>query len=187
MADELARVQQYEYRQNSTNLVLQVDYNLTDRRGREEPTGEVLPLSDRVLKGMKMGDKYMRTKAPIQEQKKKRKKKTEEEDFRLMSKSLFLLSSRKQLVISLVQYLCVEGFADEVLAVLKSDKIREKEKKKEDELDENEGVNVHFDESDEEQDAVIDEIKNVDESSSDDEGGVEAEHNETLRGGGFNE
>lgn len=49
-----------------------MDYNLTDRRGREEPTGEVLPLSDRVLKGMKMGDKYMRTKAPIQEQKKKR-------------------------------------------------------------------------------------------------------------------
>lgn len=31
--------------------------------------------------------------------------------------------------------------------------------KLQDELDENEGVNVHFDESDEEQDAVIDEIK----------------------------
>ncbi|KAK6037526.1 hypothetical protein COOONC_24969, partial [Cooperia oncophora] len=30
-------------------------------------------------------------------------------------------------------------------------------------------------------------IADVDESSSDDEGGVEAEHNETLRGGGFNE
>ncbi|EPB68732.1 Sec63 domain protein [Ancylostoma ceylanicum] len=56
-----------------------------------------------------------------------------------------------------------------------------------DELDENEGVNVHFDESDEEQDAVIDEIKNVDESSSDDEGGEEAEHNEILKGGGFDE
>ncbi|WKX97568.1 hypothetical protein Q1695_013326 [Nippostrongylus brasiliensis] len=242
MADELARVQQYEYRQNS-NLVLQVDYNLTDRRGREEPTGEVLPLSDRVLKGMKMGDKYMRTKAPIQEQKKKRKKKTEEEDFRLMSKSVIgdnteLMGSYKprtqetkqtyEVILAFIQeaigdqprdILC--GAADEVLAVLKSDKIREKEKKKEvelllgpltdertavlinlarkitdfsmedehkmetDELDENEGVNVHFDESDEEQDAVIDEIKNVDESSSDEEGGEEAEHNETLRGGGF--
>ncbi|KAK5965871.1 U5 small nuclear ribonucleoprotein helicase [Trichostrongylus colubriformis] len=244
MADELARVQQYEYRQNS-NLVLQVDYNLTDRRGREEPTGEVLPLSDRVLKGMKMGDKYMRTKAPIQEQKKKRKKKTEEEDFRLMSKSVIgdnteLMGSYKprtqetkqtyEVILAFIQeaigdqprdILC--GAADEVLAVLKSDKVREKEKKKEvelllgpltdertavlinlarkitdfsmedehkmemDELDENEGVNVHFDESDEEQDAVIDEIKNVDESSSDDEGGEEAEHNETLRGEGFNE
>ncbi|VDM59111.1 unnamed protein product [Angiostrongylus costaricensis] len=239
MADELARVQQYEYRQNS-NLVLQVDYNLTDRRGREEPTGEVLPLSDRVLKGMKMGDKYMRTKAPIQEQKKKRRKKTEEEDFRLMSKSVLgdnteLMGSYKprtqetkqtyEVILAFIQeaigdqprdILC--GAADEVLAVLKSDKIREKEKKKEvelllgsltdertavlinlarkitdfsmeeehkmetDELDENEGVNVHFDESDEEQDAVIDEIK-----SNDDEGGEEAEHNETLRGGGFDE
>ncbi|KJH44065.1 DEAD/DEAH box helicase [Dictyocaulus viviparus] len=244
MADELARVQQYEYRQNS-NLVLQVDYNLTDRRGREEPTGEVLPLSDRVLKGMKMGDKYMRTKAPIQEQKKKRKRKTEEEDFRLMSKSVLgdnteLMGSYKprtqetkqtyEVILAFIQeaigdqprdILC--GAADEVLAVLKSDKIREKEKKRKvelllgsltdertavlinlarkitdfsmedehkmetDELDENEGVNVHFDESDEEQDAVIDEIKNVDESSSDDEGGEEAEHNETLRGGGFDE
>uniref|UniRef100_A0A7I4Y827 U5 small nuclear ribonucleoprotein 200 kDa helicase n=1 Tax=Haemonchus contortus TaxID=6289 RepID=A0A7I4Y827_HAECO len=244
MADELARVQQYEYRQNS-NLVLQVDYNLTDRRGREEPTGEVLPLSDRVLKGMKMGDKYMRTKAPIQEQKKKRKRKTEEEDFRLMSKSVIgdnteLMGSYKprtqetkqtyEVILAFIQeaigdqprdILC--GAADEVLAVLKSDKVREKEKKKEvelllgpltdertavlinlarkitdfsmedehkmemDELDENEGVNVHFDESDEEQDAVIDEIKNVDESSSDDEGGEEAEHNETLRGEGFDE
>ncbi|VDM65738.1 unnamed protein product, partial [Strongylus vulgaris] len=259
MADELARVQQYEYRQNS-NLVLQVDYNLTDRRGREEPTGEVLPLSDRVLKGMKMGDKYMRTKAPIQEQKKKRKKKADEEDFRIMSKSIIgdnteLMGSYKprtqetkqtyEVILAFIQeaigdqprdILC--GAADEVLAVLKSDKIREKEKKKEvelllgtltdertavlinlarkitdfsmedehkmdmDELDENEGVNVHFDESDEEQDAVIDEIKSksffrglirypifsdVDESSSEDEGGEEAEHNETLRGGGFDE
>ncbi|CAJ0607518.1 unnamed protein product [Cylicocyclus nassatus] len=242
MADELARVQQYEYRQNS-NLVLQVDYNLTDRRGREEPTGEVLPLSDRVLKGMKMGDKYMRTKAPIQEQKKKRKRKADEEDFRIMSKSVIgdnteLMGSYKprtqetkqtyEVILAFIQeaigdqprdILC--GAADEVLAVLKSEKIREKEKKKEvelllgsltdertavlinlarkitdfsmedehkmetDELDENEGVNVHFDESDEEQDAVIDEIKNVDESSSDDEGGEEAEHNETLRGGAF--
>ncbi|KAK6736456.1 hypothetical protein RB195_019253 [Necator americanus] len=244
MADELARVQQYEYRQNS-NLVLQVDYNLTDRRGREEPTGEVLPLSDRVLKGMKMGDKYMRTKAPIHEQKKKRKKKADEEDFRIMSKSVIgdnteLMGSYKprtqetkqtyEVILAFIQeaigdqprdILC--GAADEVLAVLKSEKIREKEKKKEvelllgpltdertavlinlarkitdfsmedehkmemDELDENEGVNVHFDESDEEQDAVIDEIKNVDESSSDDEGGEEAEHNETLKGGGFDE
>ncbi|KIH48641.1 hypothetical protein ANCDUO_21286, partial [Ancylostoma duodenale] len=192
-----------------------------------------------------MGDKYMRTKAPIQEQKKKRKKKADEEDFRIMSKSVIgdnteLMGSYKprtqetkqtyEVILAFIQeaigdqprdILC--GAADEVLAVLKSDKIREKEKKKEvelllgsltdertavlinlarkitdfsmedehkmemDELDENEGVNVHFDESDEEQDAVIDEIKNVDESSSDDEGGEEAEHNEILKGGGFDE
>uniref|UniRef100_A0A0K0DLR4 U5 small nuclear ribonucleoprotein 200 kDa helicase n=1 Tax=Angiostrongylus cantonensis TaxID=6313 RepID=A0A0K0DLR4_ANGCA len=213
MADELARVQQYEYRQNS-NLVLQVDYNLTDRRGREEPTGEVLPLSDRVLKGMKMGDKYMRTKAPIQEQKKKRYKPRTQET--KQTYEVILAFIQEAIGDQPRDILC--GAADEVLAVLKSDKIREKEKKKEvelllgsltdertavlinlarkitdfsieeehkmetDELDENEGVNVHFDESDEEQDAVIDEIK-----SNDDEGGEEAEHNETLRGGGFDE
>ena len=71
MADELARIQQYEYRQNS-NLVLSVDYNLTDRRGREEPTGEVLPITDTQMKKMKMGDRALKSKAPVQDQKKKR-------------------------------------------------------------------------------------------------------------------
>lgn len=56
--------------QNS-NLVLQVDYNLTDRRGRDDPTGEVLPITDKELRRMKMGDKYVRGKAPVQQKKPK--------------------------------------------------------------------------------------------------------------------
>jgi pre-mRNA-splicing helicase BRR2 len=65
MADQIARSQQYEYRQNS-NLVLSVDYNLTDRRARDEPTGEVMPLTKDILRGSKMGDKYRRTAVPAE-------------------------------------------------------------------------------------------------------------------------
>ena len=65
MTQEIARSQQYEYRQNS-NLVLSVDYNLTDRRARDEPTGEVMPLNRDLLRGHKMGDKYRRQAAPAE-------------------------------------------------------------------------------------------------------------------------
>lgn len=79
MADELARVQQYEYRQVSnfqfsikhlintfqnSNLVLQVDYNLVDRRGQHEPTGEVMALNPDNLRGARMGDRYQRSNVP---------------------------------------------------------------------------------------------------------------------------
>jgi pre-mRNA-splicing helicase BRR2 len=60
MADEAARSQQYEYRANS-NLVLNVDKSLIERRGRDEPTGEVLPITSHIV-GTRMGDKYQRTK-----------------------------------------------------------------------------------------------------------------------------
>ncbi len=60
MADEAARSQQYEYRANS-NLVLNVDKSLIERRARDEPTGEVLPISNQIV-GTRMGDKYQRTK-----------------------------------------------------------------------------------------------------------------------------
>jgi pre-mRNA-splicing helicase BRR2 len=65
MTDKIAQSQQYEYRQNS-NLVLSVDYNLTDRRARDEPTGEVMPLTRDILSGQKMGDKYRRQTAPAE-------------------------------------------------------------------------------------------------------------------------
>ncbi len=42
--------------------MLQVDFGLTDRRARDEPTGEVLALDPDKLKGIKMGDKFHRTK-----------------------------------------------------------------------------------------------------------------------------
>ncbi|KAF8382489.1 snrp-200, partial [Pristionchus pacificus] len=245
MADDIARVQQYEYRQNS-NLVLQVDYNLTDRRGRDDPTGEVLPLTDKEIRRMRMGDKYTRGKAPIQQKEKKiKKKKGESDDVRYGSKTLLeqnteLLGQYKprtqetrqtyEVLLALIQesigdqprdILC--GAADEVLIVLKSDDVRETEKKKaveqflgtlsdqrahalinlskkitdfaideeskmeHDDIDETEGVNVHFDDSDEEEkdENVMDELKRDDEkSSSEDEDGKEdAEWSETLKGG----
>ncbi len=55
--------------QNS-NLVLQADRSLIDRRPRDEATGEVLPLSTKVLTGTRMGDKAQRTKPPQMEEKK---------------------------------------------------------------------------------------------------------------------
>ena len=55
MADDAARSLQYEYKANS-NLVLQADLRLIDRRGRDEATGEVISLQGKLL-GTKMGDK----------------------------------------------------------------------------------------------------------------------------------
>jgi len=54
--------------QNS-NLVLQADRSLIERRGRDEATGEVVSLVGH-LGGIKMGDKYQRTKPPVSEEKK---------------------------------------------------------------------------------------------------------------------
>ena len=62
MADETARSLQYEYKANS-NLVLQADRSLIERRGRDEATGEVLSLVGK-LHTSKMGDRFMRTAAP---------------------------------------------------------------------------------------------------------------------------
>ncbi|MFH4977102.1 hypothetical protein AB6A40_003811 [Gnathostoma spinigerum] len=247
MADEIARVQQYEYRQNS-NLVLQVDFNFTDRRGRDEPTGEVMPLTKQMLAGVKMGDKYQRSNAPHAEQKKTKKKRKGEPDIvKPTAGSVTLLGDSNndlmglykprtqetkqtyEVLLAFIQdaigdqprdILC--GAADEVLATLKSDKIREKDRKKEvelllgpltdertavlinltkkitdfsvddekgkyenqDEIDETIGVNVQFDDSDEEADgeeAMNDEVK--EEGSEGEEGGVEAEYEGTLRAG----
>uniref|UniRef100_A0A914ZLT1 U5 small nuclear ribonucleoprotein 200 kDa helicase n=1 Tax=Parascaris univalens TaxID=6257 RepID=A0A914ZLT1_PARUN len=248
MADEIARVQQYEYRQNS-NLVLQVDFNFTDRRGRDEPTGEVMPLTKSILEGIKMGDKYQRAKPPQMDQKKIRKKKKNEfeQPHSAAAPSALLADSNNELmglykprtqetkqtyeaILAYIQdalgdqprdILC--GAADEVLATLKSEKIREKDRKKEvelllgsltderiavlinlakkitdfsmddeknkfdnqDEIDETIGVNVQFDDSDEEgdgDDTVEDEIKEEG-SDADDEGGVDATYEETLKAG----
>ena len=73
MADAAARSMQYEYKANS-NLVLQADLSLIERRGRDEATGEVLSLQGH-LTGMKMGDKYLRSKPPALEQDDKEKEK----------------------------------------------------------------------------------------------------------------
>lgn len=81
MADAAARSMQYEYKANS-NLVLQADLSLIERRGRDEATGEVLSLQGH-LSGMKMGDKYLRSRPkglePEKEMKAKRQKVTDKE------------------------------------------------------------------------------------------------------------
>ena len=55
MADEAARSLLYEYKANS-NLVLQADRSLIERRARDEATGEVLSLTGK-LTGTRMGDR----------------------------------------------------------------------------------------------------------------------------------
>ena len=54
----------------TSNLVLQADRTLIDRRGKDEATGEVQSLSGR-LTGQKMGDRFERTKPSALEDKDK--------------------------------------------------------------------------------------------------------------------
>ena len=54
--------------QNS-NLVLQADRTLIERRGRDEATGEVMSLSGK-LTGTRMGDRYQRNKPEVSEERK---------------------------------------------------------------------------------------------------------------------
>jgi len=78
MADHQARSNQYNYQANS-NLVLQVDRQLVDKRGRNEATGEVKSLTGR-LTGTKMGDRAIRTGNKEKEELEERKKKKFRED-----------------------------------------------------------------------------------------------------------
>lgn len=156
MADAAARSLQYEYKANS-NLVLQADRSLIDRRARDEPTGEVLALSGR-LTGTRMGDKAQRNKPPqMEERKVKRRKRDEAQHDMMKMKGTTLLSDgvdelvgilyrpktqetrqTYEVILSFIQaaigdqphdVLC--GAVDEVLSVLKNDKMRDKERKRE--------------------------------------------------------
>lgn len=72
MADEAARSLQYEYKMNS-NLVINPNKDLIEKRSRDEPTGEVLSLTTADM-AVKMGDKYMRTKPKLLDDQKSTKK-----------------------------------------------------------------------------------------------------------------
>ncbi|XP_049856999.1 putative U5 small nuclear ribonucleoprotein 200 kDa helicase [Schistocerca gregaria] len=156
MADAAARQLQYEYKANS-NLVLQADVRLIERRSRDEATGEVMSLVGK-LDGTRMGDRHQRTK-PVKaaERKAKRQKRDEAQyDFTRMKGATLLSEGVDEMVgilyrpktqetrqtyevlLSFIQealgdqprdILC--GAADEVLAVLKNDRLKEREKKKE--------------------------------------------------------
>ncbi|CAG9789815.1 unnamed protein product [Diatraea saccharalis] len=81
MADAAARQLQYEYKANS-NLVLQADVRLIERRGRDEATGEVLSLSGK-LTGTRMGDRAQRTKPDKAEERKAKRQKRDEASYEL--------------------------------------------------------------------------------------------------------
>uniref|UniRef100_A0A3Q2D8B3 U5 small nuclear ribonucleoprotein 200 kDa helicase n=1 Tax=Cyprinodon variegatus TaxID=28743 RepID=A0A3Q2D8B3_CYPVA len=156
MADVTARNLQYEYKANS-NLVLQADRSLIDRTRRDEPTGEVLSLVGK-LEGTKMGDKAQRTKPQkLEERRDKRRKRDEDRHDINKMKGFTLLSEGIDEMVGIVykpktketretyevllsfihaalgdqprDILC--GAADEVLAVLKNDKMRDKERRRE--------------------------------------------------------
>uniref|UniRef100_A0A672SA33 U5 small nuclear ribonucleoprotein 200 kDa helicase n=1 Tax=Sinocyclocheilus grahami TaxID=75366 RepID=A0A672SA33_SINGR len=156
MADVTARSLQYEYKANS-NLVLQADRSLIDRTRRDEPTGEVLSLVGK-LEGTKMGDRSQRTKPQMLEERRAKRKKRDEDRHDINKMKGFTLLSEGidemvgivykpktketretyEILLSFIQaalgdqprdILC--GAADEVLAVLKNDKMRDKERRRE--------------------------------------------------------
>uniref|UniRef100_A0A8B9LHA9 U5 small nuclear ribonucleoprotein 200 kDa helicase n=1 Tax=Astyanax mexicanus TaxID=7994 RepID=A0A8B9LHA9_ASTMX len=156
MADVTARSLQYEYKANS-NLVLQADRSLIDRTRRDEPTGEVLSLVGK-LEGTKMGDKSQRTKPQMLEERRAKRRKRDEDRHDINKMKGFTLLSEGidemvgivykpktketretyEILLSFIQaalgdqprdILC--GAADEVLAVLKNEKMRDKERRRE--------------------------------------------------------
>ncbi|KAM4746825.1 U5 small nuclear ribonucleoprotein 200 kDa helicase [Rhinophrynus dorsalis] len=156
MADVTARSLQYEYKANS-NLVLQADRSLIDRTRRDEPTGEVLSLVGK-LEGTRMGDKAQKTKPQMQEERRAKRRKRDEDRHDMNKMKGFTLLSEGidemvgiiykpktketretyEVLLSFIQaalgdqprdILC--GAADEVLAVLKNDKLRDKERRRE--------------------------------------------------------
>ncbi|XP_017773161.1 PREDICTED: putative U5 small nuclear ribonucleoprotein 200 kDa helicase [Nicrophorus vespilloides] len=230
MADAAARQLQYEYKANS-NLVLQADVRLIERRSRDEATGEVISLVGK-LSGTKMGDRAQRSRpGKAEERKVKRQKRDEAQyDFTRMKGATLLSEGVDEMVgiiyrpktqetrqtyevlLSFLQealgdqprdILC--GAADEVLTVLKNDRLKEKEKKKEaetligpiaeerfallvnlgkkitdfgneenkattneEQIDETYGINVQFEESEEEDDEDM--YGEIREEMDDDEG-----------------
>jgi pre-mRNA-splicing helicase BRR2 len=160
MAVDSARSLQYEYKATS-NLVLQADRSLIDRRGRDEATGEVQTLVGKIG-GIRMGDRYERTRPPVKDadmpkRKKSRHMSDQGDEHSVISKGSSLLStemeelsgvyyrprtretkSTYEILLSFIQKMIGDqprdvlcGAADEVLATLKADHLKEKEKKKE--------------------------------------------------------
>ncbi|CAD7082565.1 unnamed protein product [Hermetia illucens] len=156
MADAAARQLQYEYKANS-NLVLQADVRLIERPRRDEATGEVVSLVGK-LEGTRMGDRYQRSKPEKTEERKAKRQKRDEAqyDFDRMKGATLLSEGIDEMVgivyrpktqetrqtyevlLSFIQealgdqprdILC--GAADEVLAVLKNEKYKDREKKRE--------------------------------------------------------
>lgn len=151
MADAAARSTQYEYKANS-NLVLQADVRLIDRRARDEATGEVMSLTGK-LEGTRMGDKSQRQKPAKRQKREPHKNDVGKSGGPLQSDIMDDISGiiyrpkaqdtkqTYEVLLSFIQealsdqprdVLC--GAADEVLIVLKNDKLKDKEKKRDTEM-----------------------------------------------------
>ena len=152
MADSVARSAQYEYKANS-NLVLQADVRLIDRRARDEATGEVMTLAGK-LDRKRMGDKLQRQKPPKRQKREPHRNDVGKSSGGHLQRDIMddlsgiiyrpKTQDTKQtyeVLLSFIQealsdqprdVLC--GAADEVLIVLKNDKLKEKEKKRDTEV-----------------------------------------------------
>ena len=154
---EKVKAMQYEYKANS-NLVLQADRSQIDRRPRDEATGEVLSLSGK-LQSYRMGDRSKRTTPTQMEDKRAKRQKRDETKSQIKihnSKSVLDDDSmgdvqydgyrpKSDQTKSSFEYMLgfiarclgdhppdfIRGAADEVLTVLKDNKMRDKEKRKE--------------------------------------------------------
>lgn len=142
--------------QNS-NLVLQADVRLIERPRRDEATGEVCSLVGK-LEGTRMGDRHQRSKPEKTEERKVKRQKRDEAqyDFKHMKGTTLLSDGIDDMVgiiyrpktqetrqtyevlLSFIQealgdnprdILC--GAADEILAVLKNDRMKDRERKRE--------------------------------------------------------
>ncbi|CAL8084433.1 unnamed protein product [Calicophoron daubneyi] len=156
MADDAARKLQFEYKVNS-NLVLLTDRSLTDRRPRDESTGEVLTLAGKI-RTQDMGHKAQRTKPlMLQEKRAKRQKRDEMQQDALKLKGTTLLSDDLDDIAGIIyrpktpdtrktyEYIlhCIQealgdqtreilcGAADEVIATFKNTHLKDKERRKE--------------------------------------------------------
>ncbi|VDD78058.1 unnamed protein product [Mesocestoides corti] len=156
MADQAARSLQFEYNINS-NLVMTADRSLIDRRSRDESTGEVLTLAGKI-RIEEMGSKAQRTRPSMLEEKKAKRRKQEEQEYDEMKmKGSSLLTDDLEEISGILyrpktpetrktyEYIlhCIQealgdqsreilcGAADEVLATLKSNRLRDKERRKE--------------------------------------------------------
>lgn len=232
--------------------MLQADTRLIERRPRDEATGEVVSLVGKI-DGLKMGDRYKRTKPAGDGRPKSSKKSTKVSDLDTYNlqkmKGHSLLSEdiaetigiryrpktpetreSYELILAFLSEMLGEqprdvmcGAADEILQVMKSDKFKEKEKKKECEellgklkdekfailsglcrkitdfsfddgsgdvgggqqthgdIDDT-GVNVQFEESEEEEegDDLVGEIQD-DDNDDEAEDGVEAQHDSAIK------
>ncbi|XP_065175302.1 U5 small nuclear ribonucleoprotein 200 kDa helicase-like [Sycon ciliatum] len=159
MAEQAAQRYQYEY-QATSNLVLSHDRNLIDYRSRNEPTGEVQSLTGH-LDGTRMGDRFHRSKAPLQKDEEsaakreaqagksgKKSKSTKKAVGVLghgddMSGIYYRPKTREtrqtyEVLLSFIQEAIGDqprdilcGAVDEVLASLKQDRVKDQEKKME--------------------------------------------------------